>query len=359
MQLNTDEIPLTSRNSRGDKQRGKSPLFYIVVGAIFVFAVTALGMVFSGSSDMEASNFLASSYPSLKGTGFSSELSSNQISVRETPDIVFVEKTSVLAIVPPVTVTSKVLGAILGEGIIDLSTNTEILHYIVEDGDTIESVAEKFEVSSRTIFWANDLASSSSLAVGQEIIVLPVSGTLHLVRAHDTLSEISVWYKADADDIVEFNELTSPEGIFAGDLLVIPDGIMPKTLPQGRLTPLANSYFIYPVPRSHSLSQGLHAFNAVDLSNGKCSQPVYAAAGGTTQRVGYQSVAGNYIRVLHPNGVVTFYGHLGNQAVSVGERVLQGQIIGYTGHTGYTIPAGPSGCHLHFEVRGAKNPFTK
>jgi murein DD-endopeptidase MepM/ murein hydrolase activator NlpD len=58
-------------------------------------------------------------------------------------------------------------------------------------------------------------------------------------------------------------------------------------------------------------------------------------------------------------GISTFYGHLSAINVKVGQDVSQGQIIGYVGHTGYTIPAGPAGCHVHFEVRGARNPFAK
>ncbi|MBI2604018.1 MAG: M23 family metallopeptidase, partial [Candidatus Harrisonbacteria bacterium] len=43
--------------------------------------------------------------------------------------------------------------------------------------------------------------------------------------------------------------------------------------------------------------------------------------------------------------------------VSVGDYVAQGDIIGYIGNSGNTH--GPTGCHLHFEVMGARNPFAK
>ena len=63
--------------------------------------------------------------------------------------------------------------------------------------------------------------------------------------------------------------------------------------------------------------------------------------------------------ILHPNGVVTYYGHLSKIIVSQGAKVYQGQIIGYMGYSGRTIPAGPAGCHLHFDVRFAQNPFSQ
>lgn len=287
------------------------------------------------------------------------EVRADRVMPLESPELVLLEKTSVRAMSPPITATSKVLGALLGGADLAPQTKREILHYVVEEGDTAETLAERFGISTNTILWANDLTSSSQLNPGEELVILPTSGVLHLIRPHDTLSEIARWYEGSVEDILDFNELKSAEDIFVGDLLVIPNGKKPANLPSGRLTPLANSYFILPVPRSYRITQGLHPFNAVDFSNDACGGPAYAAAGGIVQQAGYHSVAGNYVRILHPNGVVTFYGHLSSQTASPGERVSQGQIIGYIGHSGYTIPAGAAGCHLHFEVRGATNPFAK
>jgi len=55
--------------------------------------------------------------------------------------------------------------------------------------------------------------------------------------------------------------------------------------------------------------------------------------------------------------VVTLYGHLSVITVKNGGSVNVGEIIGYIGNTGRT--RGQTGCHLHFEVRGARNPFAK
>lgn len=350
MESNIEEVP--------HKQRGKTPLFYVAVGAIFLLAVVSLGFrAFSDSPQINPESLLVASSSSLNSGSASAQISSNQLAVAEAPELIFLNATGIIAVSPPLTVTPKILGAILGASDADFTSKSEVLRYIVEEGDTLATLAEKFAISLNTIVWANDLNSTSSLTPGEELIILPVSGALHLVRPNDTLSEIALWYQADARDIVEFNQLSSSEDVFVGDLLLIPNGIMPAVLPQGRLTAIANSYFIYPVSRSYGITQGLHAFNAVDLGNGKCWGPVYAAAGGNVQRAGYHGVGGNYVRILHPNGVVTYYGHLASSTVTAGQKVLQGQIIGYVGHSGYTIPASAAGCHLHFEVRGAANPF--
>lgn len=75
--------------------------------------------------------------------------------------------------------------------------------------------------------------------------------------------------------------------------------------------------------------------------------PVVAAASGRVFAVGnngrYQY--GKYIVVKHDDNFFTLYAHLSRQSVSVGDSVTQGEIIGYSGNTGYS-----TGAHLHFGV---------
>ncbi|OHA63051.1 MAG: hypothetical protein A3E07_02335 [Candidatus Wildermuthbacteria bacterium RIFCSPHIGHO2_12_FULL_45_9] len=351
-----DEVP------QNDKPKVKKRMLRLALfGAIFLVALMLLGSQFFSSGDTnngDASESVLMESP--HGSSFAGVISPARTSfVIDTPPLTFVQGISLQPAIPPITLTPQVLGSILGTVEQGGGSRQDIFHYAVESGDTIDSLASEFNISPETIMWANQLTRSSRLQEGKEIVILPVSGTLHLVRQNDTLSEIAQWYKGDINTIVEFNDLTSASDIYAGDILIIPGGAQPAQLPAGRLTPVANSYFIRPVPAPYHISQGLHAFNAVDMSTGVCGSPIYAAAGGSVQKVGYHSVGGNYVRVLHPNGVVTYYGHMSGYTVAPGQRVLQGQILGYIGHTGYTIPSGSGGCHLHFEVRGATNPFAK
>jgi len=230
----------------------------------------------------------------------------------------------------------------------------EIFEYRVKQGDTASLIAEELGISLNTILWANNLTNSSKLKLGQKLIILPVSGAMHLVGKGETLGYLSGLYKADMQEISEFNELQENNKIVIGDLLIIPGGIKP-ILSVSTSRPIASSYFICPIPGPCTLTQGLHSYNAVDLSHGRCGEPVYAASGGEVQKIGQGTIAGKYVRVLHKNGVVTFYGHLSQILVYAGQPLNQGQVIGYVGNTGYTI--GPTGCHVHFEVRGARNPF--
>ena len=342
------------------QRRARTPLLYVALGAIFLLAVTGISLKAIASTPGVQVNMLLLAQASQGGnTQLPLQVRPASAVAFEAPELVLLDKTSVRAITPPQTLSASVLGALIGDSSLDSGNSREIRHYVIEEGDTITSLAERFGISADTIIWANNLNASSQLTPEEELLILPTSGALHLVRPGDTLSEIALWYKGDMDEILYFNEITDAKDIFVGDLLIIPGGIKPVQLPAGRPTQLAGGYFMMPVPRSYKITQGLHPFNAIDFANGTCGGPAYAAAGGVVQRVGYDDVAGNYARILHDNSVVTFYGHLSGQTVSSGERVGRGQIVGYIGHSGYTIPAGPGGCHLHFEVRGATNPFAK
>lgn len=73
--------------------------------------------------------------------------------------------------------------------------------------------------------------------------------------------------------------------------------------------------------------------------------PVYAAAAGTVEQSGWNGGYGRYIRLNHGNGYETAYGHMSGLAVSAGQQVIKGEIIGFVGSTGYS-----TGPHLHYEV---------
>ncbi len=79
--------------------------------------------------------------------------------------------------------------------------------------------------------------------------------------------------------------------------------------------------------------------------------PIKAAAAGTIIYCGWESGYGNLTVVDHGGNLATAYGHQSSIAVSCGEQVAQGQVIGYVGCTGHC-----TGPHLHFEVRVGGNP---
>ncbi len=284
--------------------------------------------------------------------------------------LLLVNQSSLKAVSPPVAVTPRTLASLGGvsEEEITLPRNG-IIEYVVKDGDTLSSIADKFDLKLETILWANNLQKDSKLKIGTKLVILPVDGVVHQVKEGDTVSEIAKLYKAKIEDIIAWNSLSSADDIFVGDILLVPGGEMPPkpvytSSPQ---IPVASSYFICPLGSSCRLTQGLHWYNAVDF-DANCGDPIFAAAGGKVLRVSLTSStskwiyggAGNHITILHPNGVVTFYGHIRSALVMPGQEVSQGQMIATVGGMPDTPGAGLStGCHLHFGVHGARNPFAR
>jgi murein DD-endopeptidase MepM/ murein hydrolase activator NlpD len=80
--------------------------------------------------------------------------------------------------------------------------------------------------------------------------------------------------------------------------------------------------------------------------------PILAPADGIVLYIGSKTAYGNMVVVLHGGGIATVYGHLWKFAVQPYERVQKGQLLGYTGNTGFS-----TGPHLHFEVRRDGEPI--
>jgi len=287
------------------------------------------------------------------------------------PELLLVQQNSLKSALPPHIITPQVLGALVG-GFEPEDVQKVIVEYVVEQGDTLSFLSKKFNVSINTIVWANDLTQTSKLKPGTTLIVPPVTGIIHHVKSGDTISQIAQNYKAKADEIRSFNGLSEDADIYVGDIVIVPNGTIPpkpqiaNTAPS--LTPLAKNYFISPVAIPYRRTQGLHWYNAVDMTRGQCGDPIYAAAGGKVLKVQLTSSvsrwayggAGNNISILHSNGVVTTYGHVSVSFVLPGDDVLPGDKIALMGGQPGTPGAGLStGCHLHFGVVGAANPFAK
>jgi LysM repeat protein len=349
--------------SANNKGSFKDPLIYLGLFSVILFGVLSLGADFIFKPLMAQGNFsfLASASETLSQSR-NKLLISCQKSNAKPLDLSIIQQNTLKGAYPPNTLSFQVLGSLVGGS--ESSVNSkEIIEYVVQPGETYSSIAEKFGVSLNTVLWTNNLDKNSKIYAGQTLIILPVTGVLYYVKEGDTMAEISKNYKADPENIVSFNELSGEGDIYVGDVLIIPDGTKPKpavvTVPQN---PIPSSYFICPIASPCKITQGLHWYNAIDFSNGVCGSPIYAAAGGQVLRIkyGWNAGAGNNLTILHPNGVVTMYGHLQTILVNAGDTVLQGQIIATMGGQPGTPGAGNStGCHVHFQVMGATNPFAR
>ena len=272
-------------------------------------------------------------------------------------------------------------------------SNSQISVYTVREGDTLSEIASMFSVTPNTIIWANDI-QGGVIRPGQTLVILPITGIQHTVLKGETLSTLAKEYQSNAHDIAQYNNLADTAALSVGDVIIIPDGeagahmsVNPNSVSntkqkakaktkssistkmakiralakQGKRTsalhdaggPDLGNYYIWPVDGG-IITQGLHGFDAVDIG-ARTGTDILAAADGTVivaRGGGWNGGYGNYVVIQHSNGTQTLYAHASKLLVEAGDHVGQGDVIAKVGATGEA-----TGSHLHFEVRGAKNPF--
>ena len=192
-----------------------------ILKPLLLALVLIIGVSFVSSKNNEAVNFSLG----LSDMDYSQNtfvVSTEKLGIK-TPELLLVEKNSFKSTYPPFTITSKVLGALMSG--FDADPDQEIREYLVEPKDSLSSIAVKFDVSIDTIVWANNI-KSSIIQPGDKLIILPVSGVMHLVKSGDTVQTIAKAYRADEGDIVVFNDISGKGEIFEGEVLIIPDGKM-------------------------------------------------------------------------------------------------------------------------------------
>lgn len=262
---------------------------------------------------------------------------------------------------------------------------SQVTEYTVQSGDLVSFIASDYGVSVNSILWANNLKNADSIKPGQVLKIPPVSGVVHKIKKGDTVGSIAKKYGVEADKIIAFNGLPQDGSLQIDVDIVVPDGVVTKpvkttstisaggkvvTSPAGQVTFVASynptnnkkfayladlgDYFIVP---TIGFNWGIiHNRNGVDIAN-SCGTSIRAAAAGTittSDATGYNGGFGKYIKIAHDNGTETLYGHASKLLVAVGAYVTRGQEIALMGTTGRS-----TGCHLHFEVHGARNPLAK
>lgn len=245
-----------------------------------------------------------------------------------------------------------------------LSQEGTISEYEVVQGDTVASIAKKFNITAETILWANDLKKNTPIQAGQKLVILPVSGVSYKIRGGDTISEISEKFHISQKELSEFNDLTDGK-LMVGETIIIPGGKLTATATANtssgsnttggtKTSTNVSGYFQRPVA-SGIRTQGIHGHNGIDIAAPE-GTPILAARDGYVSLVrggdGWNGGYGNYIVITHDGGIQTLYAHMSSIDVLQGQRVHKGQKVGGMGNTGQS-----TGVHLHFEVRGTKNPF--
>ncbi len=259
----------------------------------------------------------------------------------------------------------------------------QITTYVVQQGDTLFGIAEKYGLKPQTLLWGNyDTLKDNpdTLRVGQKLNILPENGVLHTWTAGEGLNSVAKYYGVTPEAIIDFpgnnldpttiGDYTHPN-IVAGTKLVIPGGkreFLSWSAP--RVTrkdpsaaavlgpgncgviltgPVGSGTFVWPTEGTHFISNPFSLdinHPAIDLP-GFTGSPIHAVDGGVVVYAGWNDWGyGNMIMIDHGNGWQSLYGHLSQINVGCGQGVSQGEVIGLMGSTGNS-----TGPHVHLELR--------
>lgn len=260
-----------------------------------------------------------------------------------------------------------------------IPTRERIEQYVVANGDTLWSIAERFGLKPSTIVWANSLTNADVLAIGQPLIIPPINGVVHHINAGETLDTVAERYGVKPAEIAAFapNALGGDSTLVPGQDIIVPGGTPPAppppilaesppaadpvpitAAPTAPVAPPASTSgttavgsFIWPATGALTTYFGENpgyygpgGHNGLDIANNQ-GTPLLAADGGVVIYAAWKGGLGNAVGIDHENGFVTWYGHASSFAASVGQRVSRGQVIAYMGSTGNS-----TGPHVHFII---------
>lgn len=234
------------------------------------------------------------------------------------------------------------------------------VNYVVQSGDTVGAVAERFGVSVETVLWENNLTARSVLRLGDVLKILPATGVRHTVSSGDTLLRIAAKYDIDVEEIKKINRLNDDSTLVIGESLLIPGGRpirvniptrspssfavrSPVSVPAARET---GTTLLWPTS-GRVITQYYHSRHSGLDIDGHYDSPIYASEGGVVVTAGWNPNGyGNYVIIDHGGGLRTLYAHASQLFVKAGQQLTRGEVIAMVGTTGRS-----TGTHLHYEVR--------
>ncbi|OKH28034.1 peptidase [Chroogloeocystis siderophila 5.2 s.c.1] len=227
---------------------------------------------------------------------------------------------------------------------------SRLTRHKVAPGETLEAIAQKYNLIAATLIGFNPTLRTGQLTVGSEIIIPPSNGIQVEVPLNQSWQQIATKYKVRADVLFEAN------GCQPVSQFVFVPGV--NWSPEAPNTSASSVLTGYPLPTKATVAMGygwqinpntneVVFHSGVDLL-APTGTSVQAVAAGTVAFAGEQGSYGNLVVVNHVGGRQTRYAHLQKINVTTGQSVQLGQALGTVGTTGEPTSTEP---HLHFEVR--------
>ncbi len=109
-------------------------------------------------------------------------------------------------------------------------TGGEGVSHVVQPGETLSGIAQKYGVDANTLAEANNIANRNQLRVGQKLTIPGITarqaaealGRVHVVQSGESLTAIAQQYGVSAEEIISFNNISNPDAIYVGQELIVP-----------------------------------------------------------------------------------------------------------------------------------------
>ena len=249
----------------------------------------------------------------------------------------------------------------------------------VKKGDTLYSIAKRYDMSISELIELNGIDSPDQLYVGQ--VLKTTSNKYYTVKRGDTLASIARKYGTNYKVLAQKNNIKEPYSLKVGQKLIITGNAgqtaqnksvqsTQKTVQKSEtakkttqktksastssyVSTKRNAKFVWPVSGKvissfGTVGKGLKN-DGINIS-APLGTSVKAGDKGTVAYAGNGLKGfGNLILIKHPDGYITAYAHTDKILVKKGQTVMRGEKIATVGKTG-----GVSSPQLHFEVRAGK-----